>query len=159
MLEIFKWLLKTGDRFTAISDLQKNEERVLIQAGNRQLTWKFSEQVYCPFIPKIFLSPMAGILLLFCKQFLKISVHMKSWIPLKFHEFTRNASSLFLCAWGLLHLILGYLGSRNFRLNYLFPTWNKICSPWLWRSEMTSSRSFVLTTFWGLKACPFPRNP
>ena len=33
MLEIFKMLSKTGDQFTAISDLQSNEEHVLFQAA------------------------------------------------------------------------------------------------------------------------------
>ena len=48
MLEILKESSKTGDRFIAISHLQNNEERVLLQAGNRQLSGKFSEQVYSP---------------------------------------------------------------------------------------------------------------
>ena len=34
MLAIFKNSSKTGDRFTAISDLLNNEERVLFQTGN-----------------------------------------------------------------------------------------------------------------------------
>ena len=34
MSEILKKSSKTGDQFTAISDLQNNEERVLFQAGN-----------------------------------------------------------------------------------------------------------------------------
>ena len=34
MLEIFKMSSKTGDRFTAISDLQNKEECVLFQTGN-----------------------------------------------------------------------------------------------------------------------------
>ena len=38
MPEILKKLSKTGDQFTAISDLQNNEERVLLQVGNRQLS-------------------------------------------------------------------------------------------------------------------------
>ena len=37
MSEILKKSSVTGDRFTAISDLQSNVERVLFQAGNRQL--------------------------------------------------------------------------------------------------------------------------
>ena len=41
-----------GDRFTAISDLQNNEERVLFQAGNRQLSQKFPKTVYGPQVPK-----------------------------------------------------------------------------------------------------------
>ena len=45
MLEILKKSSKTGDRFSAISDLQNNEERVLVQAGNRQLSQKFPEKV------------------------------------------------------------------------------------------------------------------
>ena len=48
MPEILKKLSKTGDRFTAISDLQNNEEHVLFLAGNRQLSQKFLEQVYSP---------------------------------------------------------------------------------------------------------------
>ena len=48
MPEILKESSKTGDQFTAISDLQDNEERVLFQVGNRQLSGKFSEQVYSP---------------------------------------------------------------------------------------------------------------
>ena len=32
---------KTGDRSAAVSDLQSNEERVLLQALNRQLSQKF----------------------------------------------------------------------------------------------------------------------
>ena len=45
MPEILKRSSKTGDQFTDISDLRNNEERVLFQAGNRQLSRKFSEQV------------------------------------------------------------------------------------------------------------------
>ena len=37
MLEILEKSSKTGDRFTAISNLQNNEERVLFQTGNKQL--------------------------------------------------------------------------------------------------------------------------
>ena len=37
MLEIRKTSSKTGDRFTAISDLQDNGERVLCQTETRQL--------------------------------------------------------------------------------------------------------------------------
>ena len=47
-LKILEKLSESGDRFTAISYLQNNEERVLLQAGNRQLIQKFSEQVYRP---------------------------------------------------------------------------------------------------------------
>ena len=43
--EILKKSLRTRDRFTAISDLQNNEERVLFQAGNRQLSQQFPEKV------------------------------------------------------------------------------------------------------------------
>ena len=67
MLEILKESSKTGDRFTAISDVQNDEERVLFQDGNRQLSRKFSEQVYDPDIPKISLSRGKMVLLLFCK--------------------------------------------------------------------------------------------
>ena len=48
MPEILKKSSKTGDRFTAISDLQNNEEHVLYQAGNRQLRRKFSKDVDSP---------------------------------------------------------------------------------------------------------------
>ena len=44
MPEILKKSQKTGDRFTATSDLQNNVERVLFQAGNRQLSQKFREK-------------------------------------------------------------------------------------------------------------------
>ena len=43
---------KTVKRFTAISDLQSSEESVLFQAGNRQLSVKFPETVYSPYVPK-----------------------------------------------------------------------------------------------------------
>ena len=52
MPEILKMSSKTGDRFTATSDLQNNVERVLFQAGNRQLSQKFPERVYSPQVPK-----------------------------------------------------------------------------------------------------------
>ena len=45
MPEILNKSSKTGDRFTAILDLQKNEERVSFQAGNTQLNHKFPEKV------------------------------------------------------------------------------------------------------------------
>ena len=48
MPEIIEKSAKTRDLFTAISDLQNNEERVLFQAGNRQLSRKILEQVYSP---------------------------------------------------------------------------------------------------------------
>ena len=48
ILEILRKLSKTGDRFTAITDLQGKEERALFQSRNRQLSQKFSEQVYSP---------------------------------------------------------------------------------------------------------------
>ena len=70
MPEILKKSSRTGDQFTAISDLQNNEERVLFQSGNRQLSRKFQEQVDSPLIPKTFLSQETMILLLFCKGFL-----------------------------------------------------------------------------------------
>ena len=66
---------KTGDQFTAISDLQYSEEHVLFQGGNRQLSQKFSKQVYSPLIPKVFLSQGTRILLFFCKECLN---HMES---------------------------------------------------------------------------------
>ena len=52
MSEILKKSSVTGNRFTAISDLQSNVERVLFQAGNRQLSQKFPEKVYSPQVPK-----------------------------------------------------------------------------------------------------------
>ena len=48
MPEILKKSPKTGNLFTAISDLQNNEKRALFQAGNKQLSQKFSEQIYSP---------------------------------------------------------------------------------------------------------------
>ena len=48
MPEILKKSSKTGDQFTAISDLQNNEKRVLVQVGNRQISRKLSEQLYSP---------------------------------------------------------------------------------------------------------------
>ena len=48
MPEIFKKSSKTRDQFTVNSDLQNNEEHVLFQVGNRQLSRKFSERVYSP---------------------------------------------------------------------------------------------------------------
>ena len=52
MPEILKKSSKTGDRFAATSDLQNNVERVLFQAGNRQLSQKFPDKVYSPQVPK-----------------------------------------------------------------------------------------------------------
>ena len=52
MPEILKKSSKTGDQFTAISDLENNVERLLPQAGNRQLSQKFQEKVYSPQVPK-----------------------------------------------------------------------------------------------------------
>ena len=49
--EILRKSSKTGDRFTAISDLQSNVERVLLQVGNMQLSQKFPEKVYSPQVP------------------------------------------------------------------------------------------------------------
>ena len=46
--EILKKSLKIGDRFTAISDLRNNEQRVLVQAGERQLSQNFPAKVYSP---------------------------------------------------------------------------------------------------------------
>ena len=46
--DILRKSSEIGDQFTAISVLQNNEERVLFQVGNRQLSRKFSEQVYSP---------------------------------------------------------------------------------------------------------------
>ena len=45
MREILKKSSKTGDRFTAVSDLKNNEERVLFQAANRQRSQKFPDKV------------------------------------------------------------------------------------------------------------------
>ena len=50
--EILKKSSKTGDRFTAISDLQNNVRCVLFMAGNTQLSQKFPEKVYSPETPK-----------------------------------------------------------------------------------------------------------
>ena len=36
--------LKTGDRFKASPDLENNEERILLKAGNRQLSRKLPEK-------------------------------------------------------------------------------------------------------------------
>ena len=44
MSEILKKSSKSGDRFTAMSDVQNNEERVLFQAGNRQLRGPLHEK-------------------------------------------------------------------------------------------------------------------
>ena len=74
MLKIIKKSSKIGDRFTLVSDLHKNEKRALFQPGNRQLSPKFSEQFYCPHVPNIFSSHGTRILMLFRKQFLKISI-------------------------------------------------------------------------------------
>ena len=46
MPEILKKSSKTGDRFTATSDLQNNVERALFQAGNRQLSQKIPGKGY-----------------------------------------------------------------------------------------------------------------
>ena len=46
MLGILKKSSQTEDRFTAILDLQNNEERILFQTWNRQLGRKFSEQTF-----------------------------------------------------------------------------------------------------------------
>ena len=48
---VLKKLSKTGDRFTATSDLQNNMERALFQAGNRQLSQKFPAKAYSPQVP------------------------------------------------------------------------------------------------------------
>ena len=52
MPDILKKSSKTQDRFTSISDLQKNVDGVLFQAGNRQLSQKFPKKVYSPKVPK-----------------------------------------------------------------------------------------------------------
>ena len=52
MPEILKMSSKTGDQFTATSDLQNNVERVLFQAGNRQLSQKLPERAYSPLVPE-----------------------------------------------------------------------------------------------------------
>ena len=70
-LEVLEKSSKRGDRFTAISDLQKNEERAFFQAGNRELIRKFSKQVYCPKVPKIFFSQGTRIHLLFLQTILE----------------------------------------------------------------------------------------
>ena len=51
MPEILKKLSKTGDRFTATSDLQNNMEHVLFQAGNRQLSHKFYRKAKSILVP------------------------------------------------------------------------------------------------------------
>ena len=56
MLEILQKLSKSGDQFTAIADLQNNKEHVLFQAWYRQLSRKFSEQVYSPYKLSILVS-------------------------------------------------------------------------------------------------------
>ena len=48
MPEILKKSSKTLDQSTAISNLQNNVERVLLQFGDRQLSRRFSERVYSP---------------------------------------------------------------------------------------------------------------
>ena len=48
MLKILKKSLKTGGWFTAISDLQNNQEHVLFQTGNKQPSQKSLEQAYSP---------------------------------------------------------------------------------------------------------------
>ena len=48
MPEILNKSSKARDQFAAITDLQNNVERVLFQAGNWQLSRRFSEQVYSP---------------------------------------------------------------------------------------------------------------
>ena len=50
--EIFKKLSKTEDRFTAISDLQNNEEHACFQTRTRQLSQKVPENVDSPHVPK-----------------------------------------------------------------------------------------------------------
>ena len=45
---ILKNSSKTGDRVTAISNLQNNEKRVSFQPGNRQPIRKSSKQFYSP---------------------------------------------------------------------------------------------------------------
>ena len=52
MPKILKKSSKTGDRFTATSDLPNTVQRTVFQAGNRQLSQKFPEKVYSPQVPK-----------------------------------------------------------------------------------------------------------
>ena len=52
MSEILEKPSKTGDRFTAISDLQNKVERVFFQAWNMQFSQKLPEQVHSPQVPK-----------------------------------------------------------------------------------------------------------
>ena len=47
MAEVLKTSSKTGDRVTAISDLQNNEEHVLFSGSQ-----KFPEKVFSPQVPK-----------------------------------------------------------------------------------------------------------
>ena len=48
MSEILKKSSKTGDQFTAISDLQNNEEHVLFQAGNGHSVESFQSKLIVP---------------------------------------------------------------------------------------------------------------
>ena len=48
MPEIFKNSSKTGDQFTAISDLHNNVERVLLQVGNRHSVEGFQNEFIVP---------------------------------------------------------------------------------------------------------------
>ena len=48
MSDIVKNTPKAGDRFTAISDLQNNEGRVLFRVGDGKINQKFPEKVYSP---------------------------------------------------------------------------------------------------------------
>ena len=66
MPEILKKSSKTGDQWTAISDLQNNVERVLLQVGNRQLSRRFSERAR--YLRYSCLKGQ-GYFLLFCKTY------------------------------------------------------------------------------------------
>ena len=48
MSEVLKKASKTGDRFTAISDLQNNVERVLFLAGNSNSVKSFQRKFIVP---------------------------------------------------------------------------------------------------------------
>ena len=66
-LEILKKSSKTGDRLTAISDLQDNEERVLFRAGKKATPSKdFTASLHALNTPKIFLSQGTKKLPPFC---------------------------------------------------------------------------------------------
>ena len=100
MPKILKKTSKTGDQFTAISDLHNNEERVLFQTGKRQLRREFSEQVYSPRYLKYCFLKGQGY---FCFPI------KNPWIAWKFNFF-----EIQLGYTERLFPILRYLGTINF---------------------------------------------